>query len=107
PAANWLASAWDQNAYAIAMSPVAAALEEIALRWLVELLALPPSTGGAFVTGATMANFAALAAARHAVLARIGWNVEEQGLFGAPPVTVVVGDEVHVSALKALALLGL
>jgi glutamate/tyrosine decarboxylase-like PLP-dependent enzyme len=105
-AANWLAGAWDQNAYAIAMSPAAAAIEEIALGWLVDLLALPKGTGGAFVTGATMANFSALAAARHAVLAQAGWNVEEQGLFGAPPVTVVVGDEVHVSALKALSLLG-
>jgi glutamate/tyrosine decarboxylase-like PLP-dependent enzyme len=105
-AANWLAGAWDQNAYAVVMSPVAAALEEIALGWLVDVLALPKGTGGAFVTGATMANFAALAAARHAVLAQCGWNVEEEGLFGAPPVTVVVGDEVHVSALKALSLIG-
>lgn len=105
-AANWLAGAWDQNAYATVMSPVAAALEEIALRWLVDALGLPAGTGGAFVTGATMANFACLAAARHAVLARAGWDVESQGLFGAPPTTIVVGDEVHVSLLKALALLG-
>jgi glutamate/tyrosine decarboxylase-like PLP-dependent enzyme len=105
-AANWLAGAWDQNAYATVMSPVAAALEEIALDWLVDVLGLPAGAGGAFVTGATMANFSCLAAARHAVLARAGWDVESQGLFGAPPVTVVVGDEVHVSLLKALGLLG-
>jgi glutamate/tyrosine decarboxylase-like PLP-dependent enzyme len=106
-AANWLATAWDQNAGLRVMSPVAAAVEEISLGWLVEVLGLPPGTGGGFVTGATMANFAGLAAARHEVLARAGWDVESQGLFGAPPVTVIVGDEVHVSLLKALSMLGL
>src|SRR5687767_8652703 len=70
-AANWLAGAWDQNSGLRIMSPVASALEEIALGWLIEALGLPPGCGGAFVTGATMANFAALAAARHAVLARV------------------------------------
>src|SRR5689334_22537250 len=89
------------------MSPTAARLEEIALRWLVELLGLPPSTGAGLVTGATMANFTGLAAARHALLEQAGWDVEEDGLFGAPPLTVVVGEEVHVSLLKALGLLGL
>jgi glutamate/tyrosine decarboxylase-like PLP-dependent enzyme len=88
------------------MSPAATALENIALGWVVELLGLPGSTGGALVTGATMANFTALAAARHALLARAGWNAEAQGLFGAPPITVVVGDEVHASLLKALGMLG-
>jgi glutamate/tyrosine decarboxylase-like PLP-dependent enzyme len=106
-AANWLAGAWDQCAGLVALSPASAALEEIALRWLVDLFGLPAGTGGAFLTGATMANFSALAAARHAVLARAGWDVEAQGLFGAPPITVVVGDEVHASPLKALGLLGL
>lgn len=106
-AANWLAGAWDQDAGLVVMSPAAAAIEQIALRWLVEVLALPPETGGGFVTGATMANFTALAAARHALLKKQGWDVEDQGLFGAPPITVVVGDEVHVSLLKALSLLGL
>jgi glutamate/tyrosine decarboxylase-like PLP-dependent enzyme len=106
-AANWLAGAWDQNVALAVMSPVAAALEEIALRWLVELLGLPPETGGGFVTGATMANFTALAAARHALLEQVGWDVEADGLFGAPPLTVVVGEEVHASLLKALGLLGL
>ncbi len=106
-AANWLGAAWDQNAFAIATSPVAAALEEISLRWLVELLGLPSGCGGGFVTGATMASFTCLAAARHALLTRAGWNVEEEGLFGAPPIEVIVGEEVHVSVLKALSMLGL
>ena len=106
-AANWLAGAWDQNGGLSVMSPVAARLEEICLGWLVDVLGLPPGTGGGFVTGATMANLTGLAAARHVVLQRLGWQVETQGLFGAPPVTVVVGEEVHVSLLKALSLLGL
>jgi glutamate/tyrosine decarboxylase-like PLP-dependent enzyme len=106
-AANWLAAAWDQNATLRVMSPVAAAVEEIALEWLRDLLGLPASTGAGFVTGATMANFTCLLAARHALLARAGWNVEEDGLFGAPAITVVVGDEVHVAMLKALSMLGL
>lgn len=105
-AAAWLAAAWDQNAGLSVMSPVATALEETARRWLLEALGLPPESGAGFVTGGTMANFTALAAARHAVLAQVGWDVEADGLFGAPPVTIVVGDEVHVSLLKALALLG-
>lgn len=106
-AANWLAGAWDQDVALGVMSPLAAAVEEIARVWLCELLGLPASCGVGFVTGATMANFACLAAARHALLSRAGWNVEEDGLFGAPPLTVVVGDEVHVSLLKALSMLGL
>jgi glutamate/tyrosine decarboxylase-like PLP-dependent enzyme len=106
-AANWLAGAWDQCAGLEVLSPVSAALEEIALRWLVEILGLPAGTGGGFVTGATTANFSALAAARHAVLESAGWDVEANGLFGAPPITVIVGEEVHVSLLKALAMLGL
>lgn len=106
-AANWLAGAWDQNAGMEAMSPVAAKLETVALRWLTDLLELPAESGGGFVTGATMANFSGLAAARHSVLQKAGWDVEAQGLFGAPPITVIVGEEVHVSLLKALSLLGL
>ena len=106
-AANWLATAWDQNAALGPVTPGVARVEAVALRWLVEVLGLPTGTEGAFVTGATMANFAALAAARHAVLARIGWNVEADGLFGAPPVTVIVGEEAHPTLLKALGLLGL
>lgn len=105
-AAALLAAAWDQNGGLSVMSPIASKLEQIALGWLVDLLGLPAGTGGGFVTGATMANFSALAAARHALLARQGWDVEEDGLFGAPPIQVVVGDEVHASLLKALSMIG-
>jgi glutamate/tyrosine decarboxylase-like PLP-dependent enzyme len=106
-AANWLAGAWDQNALLFRSSPAAAHLEQVALRWLLDVLQLPPDCGGAFVTGATVANLTALAAARHALLRRMGWNVEADGLFGAPPFTVIVGAEVHPSLTKALGLLGL
>lgn len=106
-AAAWLVSAWDQNATFHVLSPTAVVLENIALEWVRDLLGLPQGCGGAVVTGATMANFAALAAARHALLARAGWNVEDDGLFGAPPMTVVVGAEAHSSLIKALGLLGL
>jgi len=106
-AANWLAGAWDQNAALYVMSPVAAKLEEIVLAWLIDLMELPSTCGAGFVTGTTMANFSALAAVRTALLKRAGWNVEEDGLFGAPPIKVVVGAEVHVSVLKALSMLGL
>ena len=106
-AASWLAAAWDQDAGLAVLAPGAAAFEEVALRWLLDALGLPPDCAGGFVTGATMANFTALAAARHAVLRRAGWDVEADGLFGAPPIGVVVGEEVHISVLKALGLLGL
>jgi glutamate/tyrosine decarboxylase-like PLP-dependent enzyme len=105
--ASWLVSAWDQNAALPVMSPVAARAEEVALRWVVELLGLPAGTAGVCTTGTTMANAAALAAARDHVLAGVGWDAPEQGLFGAPPVTVVVGDEVHASVRKALSMVGL
>jgi glutamate/tyrosine decarboxylase-like PLP-dependent enzyme len=105
-AANWLAGAWDQNAALRAMSPVAAELEELVLHWVCEALGLPENCDGGLVTCATTASFTALAAARHAVLARAGWNVEDDGMFGAPPIDVVVGDEVHASFLKALSLAG-
>ncbi|MCL5429735.1 MAG: pyridoxal-dependent decarboxylase, partial [Chloroflexi bacterium] len=83
-AANWLAGAWDQNAGLYTASPVAARLEEICEAWLVDLLGLVPETAVGFVSGATMANFSGLAAARHALLERAGWNVEDQGFYGAP-----------------------
>ncbi len=83
-AATWLASAWDQNAALRVMSPAAAALEDVALGWVRDVLGLPSECGGAVVTGATMANFTGLAAARHALLERGGWDVENDGLFGAP-----------------------
>ncbi len=106
-AANWLAGAWDQNTGLYAPTPATAALEQVALGWLLELFGLPGSCGGAFVTGATMANFSALAAARHALLMREGWDVESEGLFGAPEITVVVGEEAHPTLFKSLGLLGL
>lgn len=106
-AANWLAGAWDQPAFAYTTSPIAATLEEIALPWLLDVLGLPEACGGAFVTGTAIANFCGLAAARHSVLEKAGWNVEADGLFGAPPVTVVVGAEAHPTLFRALGLLGL
>jgi glutamate/tyrosine decarboxylase-like PLP-dependent enzyme len=105
-AANWLAGAWDQPADMVAASPVGAKVEEVAVRWLLDVLALPAGAGVGLVTGGTMANFCGLAAARHALLARLGWNVEARGLFGAPEIKLIVSDEVHVSLLKALSLVG-
>jgi glutamate/tyrosine decarboxylase-like PLP-dependent enzyme len=106
-AANWLATAWDQNAALHDPSPGVAAFEHAALRWLLDVLGLPPESAGAFVTGATQANLCGLAAARHAVLQRAGWDVEADGLFGAPPITVVVGAEAHPTLFKSLGVLGL
>jgi glutamate/tyrosine decarboxylase-like PLP-dependent enzyme len=106
-AANWLAGAWDQNAALHVSTPGVSYLEDVALRWLVDLFELPAGSGGAFVTGATVANFTALAAARNAVLARVGWNVEAHGLFGAPPITVITGAEAHPTLMKSLGMLGL
>ena len=105
-AAHWLAAAWDQNACLFDFSPVAAYLEDVVLGWLLSLLGLPPTSGGSFVTGTQMADVTALAAARHALLRKVGWDVEGDGLFGAPPVSVIVGEEVHATMLKALAVLG-
>ena len=105
-AADWLAAAWDQNAALYVMSPAAAIVEEVAAAWLVELLGLPASASVAFTTGCHMANFTALAAARHELLRRAGWDVEARGLQDAPRLTVLVGDEVHVSVVGALRLIG-
>lgn len=106
-AADWLASAWDQNAAMQVMSPAAGVIEEVVLEWLRDLLGLPAGGSGAFVTGGQMANFVGLAAARHQVLAAVGWDVESKGLIGAPPVTVVVGEEKHAAVGSALRYLGL
>ena len=106
-AANWLAGAWDQNAAMQVMSPVAAKIEDIVREWTLDLLSLPSNSGVGFVTCTTMANFSGLAAARSALLQRSGWNVEEDGMFEAPAIRVVVGEEVHVSVLRALTMLGL
>ncbi len=106
-AANLMATIWDQNAGGVTTSPVSAEMEEVSRKWLADILKLPHDTGAGFVTGATMANFTSLAAARHATFKKLGWNVEDDGLFGAPPVNVIVGEEVHVSLLKSLSMLGL
>ncbi len=105
-AADWLVSAWDQNACLYVTSPAASVMEDIVSEWIVELLGLPATAGVGFVTGCHMANFTCLAAARHEVLHRAGWNVETQGLQRAPRVRVLVGGEVHVSAVGALRYLG-
>jgi glutamate/tyrosine decarboxylase-like PLP-dependent enzyme len=106
-AAGWLATAWDQNTGLLAAAPATTLIEDIALEWLLEILDLPRESGGAFVTGCQMANFTALAAARHAVLARLGWDVESQGLFGAPELPVIVSEDAHNTIFKSLAMLGL
>jgi glutamate/tyrosine decarboxylase-like PLP-dependent enzyme len=105
-AAHWLADAWDQNACLYDISPVGAHLESVVLPWILELLGLPPDSGGALVTGTQMADVTALAAARSSLLQNVGWDVERDGLCGAPPVTIIVGEEVHATMFKALALLG-
>jgi glutamate/tyrosine decarboxylase-like PLP-dependent enzyme len=105
-AADWLTSAWDQNAGVYVMSPAAALAEETVGAWMLDLLGLPAGAGFGIVSGATMANFTCLAAARGAVLARAGWDVDERGLVGGPAVRVLVGEEVHATALSALRLLG-
>ncbi|CAN5183401.1 aminotransferase class V-fold PLP-dependent enzyme [soil metagenome] len=105
--ADWLTSAWDQNAGIYVAGPAASVVEEVAGAWLLELLDLPSTASVGFVTGAQMANFTGLAAARHAVLARAGWDVEAQGLIGAPEITVMIGDEAHATVLTALGYLGL
>jgi glutamate/tyrosine decarboxylase-like PLP-dependent enzyme len=105
-AADWLTSAWDQNAGLFAASPAAAVAEEVAARWVLDLLGLPATAGVGLVTGGQMANFTCLAAARHEVLARVGWDVEQDGLQGAPPVDVVVGESAHVTIFAALRMLG-
>ncbi|MEA2518630.1 MAG: hypothetical protein QOF49_710 [Chloroflexota bacterium] len=106
-AADWLTSAWDQNAGLYALSPTASVVEEVVAGWLVDLFGLPRGSSVGFSTGATMASFTALAAGRHRVLERVGWNVEEDGLSGAPDIAVVVGAEAHVTIHVSLQMLGL
>ena len=105
-AADWLTTAWDQNAGIYVTSPAASVVEEVAREWLLDLFDLPPSCGLGFATGCQMANYTALAAARHSVLRRAGWNVEEEGLAGAPRVNLVAGAEAHVTIHGALRYLG-
>ncbi len=105
--ADWLAGVWDQNASWYVSSPAASVAEEVAGAWAAELLGLPAGVSAGFTTGATMASFTALAAGRHALLGEAGWDVERRGLFGAPEVPVVVGEEAHVTIGAALQMLGL
>jgi glutamate/tyrosine decarboxylase-like PLP-dependent enzyme len=105
-AADWLTSAWGQVASFADIAPAACAAEEMAAEWLLDLLGLPAESGLGFATGATMANFTALAAARTALLDRAGWDVEADGLFGAPEVNVVLGGEAHSSVYLTLRMLG-
>jgi glutamate/tyrosine decarboxylase-like PLP-dependent enzyme len=106
-AADWLTTAWDQNVGLFVMSPAGAVVEEVAGTWLMDLLGIPRTASIGFVTGCHMANFTALAAGRHEVLRRAGWDVEADGLNGSPPLTVLVGEEVHVSVIGALRMLGI
>jgi glutamate/tyrosine decarboxylase-like PLP-dependent enzyme len=106
-AADWLTSVWDQNAAIYAAAPAACVAEDVCARWVVELFGLPRGSSVGFVTGGQMANFTGLAAARHAVLERVGWDVEQRGLVGAPPIRVLLGEEAHVTVLLAVRLLGL
>ena len=106
-AADWLASTWDQNAMFYASSPAASVVEEVVVSWLLDLLGLPADASVGLVTGCEMANFTCLAAARHEVLRRAGWDVEADGLGGAPRITVVAGEEAHATLFVALRMLGL
>jgi glutamate/tyrosine decarboxylase-like PLP-dependent enzyme len=106
-ATDWLVSAWDQNAGIYISSPVSSVMEETAAAWILDLLGLPAASSVGFVTGGQMANFTCLAAARHAVLQRAGWNVEENGVNGAPTISLFTSAESHVTVDVALRLLGL
>jgi len=106
-AADWLAAAWGQNAGNLVAAPAAAAVETVAAGWLLDLLGLPPTASVGFVTGATIANFVGLAAARGEVLRRAGWDVEADGLFGAPPISVLIGADAHATVYSGLRYLGL
>lgn len=106
-AANWLSTSWEQHGGFVVSSPVSTTLERVAMRWTIELLGLPRGSAGGFVTGTTVAHLTALAAARSSLLTGAGWNVDADGLFGAPPITVVVGAEAHSTLFKALGMVGL
>jgi glutamate/tyrosine decarboxylase-like PLP-dependent enzyme len=106
-AADWLTAAWDQNAGLHATSPAAAAAEDVAGAWMKELLGIPAEASHGLTTGAGLANAVGIATARHAVLAKLGWDVETRGLYGAPEIAVIVGDEAHATLLTALQYLGL
>jgi glutamate/tyrosine decarboxylase-like PLP-dependent enzyme len=106
-AADWLTSAWDNNSGIYACAPAASVVEEVAAKWLTQLLDLPEDTGVGFVTGCQLAHVTALAAARHALLARRGWDVEAKGLYGAPPIRVIVNEDRHATVDRAVRFLGM
>lgn len=106
-AAKWLSDVWDQNSALYVMSPIASKLEEICEKWITELLNLPQGTAAGFVSGSSTAILCALAAARNELLLKQNWDVNSKGLFGAPEIKVVLGEQAHSSVFKALALLGL
>ena len=106
-AVNWLSTAWDQHGTFAATAPATTALEQIAMRWIIDLLGLPAESVGAFVTGTTVAHISALAAARDFLLSTIGWNIDNDGLFGAPTINVIAGEEGHTTLFKALGVVGL
>jgi len=106
-AADWLTAAWDQNTATHALSPAAAAAEQVSGEWMLELLGLPAGWSTGLPTGAGLGNAVGLAAGRHAVLERVGWDVEARGLYGAPEIAVVIGGEAHATVLTALQYLGL
>ena len=106
-AAKWLSDVWDQNCGLYVMSPIAAKLEELCERWVVSLLQLPKDTAAGFVSGSSSAIICALTAARNSLLQKQNWDVAGQGLFGAPQIKVVLGEQAHSSVFKAVALLGL
>ncbi len=105
-ASNWLSAAWDQNVGMHEVTPATATLERVAMSWMIDLFGLPADSAASFVTGATVANFTALAAARNRVYANVGWDVEADGLVGAPPVTILIGEEAHPTVFKSLGMLG-
>ena len=105
-ATNWLTTAWDQNGCMHEVTPATSTLERVAMDWMLDLFGLPADAAASFVTGATVANFTCLAAARNRVYTDIGWNVEADGLIGAPPITIIVSEETHPTVFKSLGLLG-
>src|SRR6266852_2637676 len=106
-AADWLTSVWQQNSALYACSPAAAVVEEVAGQWLKEILGLPAHASFALVTGCQMAHVTCLAAARHAILAERGWDVEKRGLYGAPPIRILTSDTRHETFDRAIRLLGM
>jgi glutamate/tyrosine decarboxylase-like PLP-dependent enzyme len=105
-ATNWLTTAWDQNVGMHEITTATSTLERVAMDWMLELFGLPQDAAASFVTGATVANFTCLAAARNRIYSDIGWNVEADGLIGAPPITVILSEEAHPTVFKSLGLLG-